>query len=68
MVKNNVLLLLHSSNRHVEELERFKTKKYYHRVTDPVCLVAVQWLKRCDGVLPRGKEGKRGYDWDFQMG
>ena len=44
MVKNNVLLLLHSSKWHVEEQRRFKTKKYYHRVRGPVWVVAVQWL------------------------
>ena len=41
MMKNNMLLLLHPSNRHGEEKGRFKTKKYYHQVIGPVWLPAV---------------------------
>ena len=41
MVKNSVLLLLHPSNRHVEEQGRFKTKKYYRRVRGPVWLLVI---------------------------
>ena len=41
MVRNNVLLFLHPSKWHVEEQGRFKTKKYYHRVSGPIWMVVV---------------------------